>query len=260
MSCFDLCFFGCALFLYKLNHSLTLTLCVCICSRRVHPPSTLLRGRKSNSTMLQVHPPAWSMSATAPADWTLLQQDKALRLGESPPPMHFLPNSHRNCTLATTALGMQPPKRKRGWRLLMFVVLLGAVVAAYYGVRVVQPRPVVSSPSAVPVKLVTTAKRETMMKKNHDSAIKPAFNHVNIVREGNKSEEHRHRRLQIHKTTRGNHVIDTNTVMTRKSWMGLFKGATPPQVKMKEKQIPKWLERFIVQCDKFKWKGQRFLI
>jgi ferric-dicitrate binding protein FerR (iron transport regulator) len=209
--------------------------------------------------MLQ-DPPAWSMSATAPTDWTLLQQAKALRLGESPPPMNFLPDSHRNYHLAMTALGMQPPKRRRGWRLLLLVVLLGAVAAACYGMRV-QPNTVVSSPtSIVTTKLVPTTKR----KKKHHSTVNKAVKCVDTGYEVNKKHHRRRVEVQIHNTSRVNHAIDTskstNKVMTRKPWMELFTGATPPEVKTKRKQVPKWLERFIVECDKIKWKGHRFLI
>lgn len=220
--------------------------------RRLYPPSTL-RGMESSLAMLQ-DPPAWSMNATAPTDWTLLQQAKALRLGESPPPMHFLPDSHRNYHLATTALGMQSPKRKNGWKLLL-AVLLVAVAAACYGMRV-QPKTVMPSPSTVNAKLVPMTKQ----KKKHRSAIKTTVKLLDTEGVVNKNEQRRRRRVdvQIHNTSLVNHAIDTNKVMTRKPWLDLWTG--PPKVKRKRKQVPKLLERFIVECNKFKWKGQRFLI
>jgi hypothetical protein len=36
--------------------------------------------------------------------------------------------------------------------------------------------------------------------------------------------------------------------------------ANPPEVETKRKQVSKWLERFIFECDKLKWKGQHFAI
>lgn len=207
---------------------------------------------ESSITMLQ-DPPAWSMIATAPTDWTLLQQAKALRVGESPPPMHFLPDSHRNYHLATTALGIQPPKTRKGWKLLLMVLV--AVAAACYGMRV-QPKTVVPSPRNVNAKLVPVTER----KKTHHSMIKSAVKLVGMEHVVKKSEKHHRRRVkvQIHNTTRVNHAIENNKVTTRKPWMELLTG--PPEVKTKRKQLPKWLERLIVECDKLKWKGQRFLI
>ena len=119
---------------------------------------------------------------------------------------------------------------------------------------------VMSSPKTVTAKLAPMADR----KKKHCSTVNKAVKGVDIEREVNKKHHRRRVEVQIHNTSPVNHAIDTNKstnkVMTRKPWMELFTGATPPEVKTKRKQVPKWLERFIVECNKIKWKGHRFLI
>jgi hypothetical protein len=229
--------------------------------------------------MLQ-DPPEWALQATAPTDWTLLQQAKALRMGGTPPPMHaHVANSHKTYQLATTALGMQPlPTTKKCTRfvLLMLAVMVVLVAvttttAVCFDIMQIQPKTTtvgptfvkkVPSPPRTGFKKVTPPPRTMRRKKK--PTIKTAVNMDRNVKTVAEVKQHRggihYVQEQIHNTTV---VMDKSKVsLTLKPWMELLTGTTTAPVKKQPKRqlLNKRVERFIIECDKFRWKGQRFLI
>jgi hypothetical protein len=226
--------------------------------------------------MLQ-DPPQWSVQDTAPTDWTLLQQAKALRAGGTPPPTHHhVGNSHKTYQLATTALGMhQPPQTNKGWKVVVVVVLMAAVAAVYFGGMRVLPKnknntdrlnltPVKTLANPRSVERLVAPPRTMRRKEKPPRTAKTAVKLVHVERKVVKSTEKHNRRHvegQVHNTTVVQQAMDKSNVWTLKPWMQLMTGTSPlPQVKKPKRPLAKRVEWFIIESHKLRWKGQRFLI
>lgn len=242
--------------------------------RRLHPPHTLVVGMElstSSITMLQ-DPPQWSLQATAPTDWTLLQQAKALRMGGTPPPVqnHHVAHSHKSYPLATTALGMQPSAKANngGWRfvLTVMVVVVAVCFGGMQGQSTVGPTPVktlASSSSLVQQKLPPP---RTMRRKKKPTTVKTAVKRVHMDRKVMTMEKHNRRHVVVHNnaTTVVQQAMDNN-VWTLQPWVEFMTStptttATTPHVELPKRQLAKRVEWLIVESHKLRWAGQRFLI
>ena len=200
-------------------------------------PVRSLTSTEALPVMLQ-DPPEWSMTPTAPTDWALLQQAKALRTAalcsngdgdvvatkEEKPVM-----CNANYPLAMTALGMPPSfyskhKKKIMWIVVLLMLATVAISTSHHGIMA----------GNVPNVLTT----RTNVKKR---AAKPA--------------------AKIKPRRRGVVVKESRAPPPRTVTPSpAVQHAQPKKRTKQEKQVPKWVETLIVESHKLRWKGQRFLI
>ena len=250
---------------------------------RLYPPKTLL---SDNNPTMPLLPPTWTTVSKAPTDWTLLQQAKALReAGSGDCTMTICMQNDETITsgkirraypLAVAALALPSPQvRKRRAVLLVVVVMIlvavGGLMSSFgHGGVVLKLTPSQQDISPASSSSLWTRPRTTVtMTSRAKNTASP------------------HRRATVVQQPQATVLPQPNKIPAAVSnWVqstfnhGTSEDALKHEHHGEKKKVRKWLEaakqwkknhftkeslskwgrRAVVESDKLRWKGQRFLL
>jgi len=240
---------------------------------RMYPPHSLISKTSSNSTMLKDSPPSWAMVSSAPTDWALLQQAKELRKGKTLVHDKDTYYSRSAFPLANAALGLPPmPSRKRRNAIVFLVVVVLAAAVASFGNFAS-----VGWMSRTKVPLMETAK-PSLWERTLNGGTNRKSTRKSMTTRAKKSRTPRESRHDVvvvvpqtivsknlSTTTKFNHekTRKVSTVET-KTTLKVSKLVTAVKEWKREhfnkEKLSRLATRAIVESDKLRWKGQRFLL